>query len=79
MPIRSILPNGHFTPEEVTVLVGVFEDALRGLKLVDRSDPAMTLIAKRIIDIARQGERDPDTLRAAVLKSFRDDPGVSGM
>jgi hypothetical protein len=79
VPIRPLLRDEHFTPEDVTVLVAAFEDALHKLKLVDRADPAVTLVAKRIIELARKGDRDADLLRDAVLKSLRDDPGVSGM
>jgi hypothetical protein len=73
------LRDGHFAPEDVIVLVAAFEDALQDLRLVDRTDPAVTLVAKRIIELARQGEHDRELLRAAVLKSFKDDPGVSGL
>jgi len=45
----------------------------------DRTHPTALLIAKRIIELARQGERNPKLLRDAVLRSFKDDPGVSGM
>jgi hypothetical protein len=79
VPIRLLLRDEHFTPEDITVLTAAFEDALRDLRLADRTDPAVTLVAKRIIDLARQGSRDPNVLRDAVLKSFRDDPGVSGL
>jgi hypothetical protein len=79
VPIRSLLRDGHFTPEDINVLTAAFEAALADLGLVDCNDPAVTLVAKRIIALARQGECDQATLRAAVLKSFRDDPGVSGL
>ncbi len=55
------------------------KDSLRALKLVDRSDPAVTLVAKRVIALAMGGERDPILLREAVLQSFRNDPGASGL
>ena len=79
MPIRALLRDGHFTPEDIAILTAAFEDTLRQLKLVDRTDPAATLVAKRIIAVARQGERSPAALREAVLKAFRDDPGFSGL
>jgi len=79
VPIRPLLRDEHFTPEDIAVLTAAFENALRELKLVNRQDPAVTLVAKRIIELARQGEHDPEVLRDAVLKSFRDDPGVSGL
>jgi len=37
------------------------------------------LVAKRIVEVASQGERDPETLRLLVLKSFNTNPGVSGL
>ena len=79
VPIYSLLRDEYFTPEDITVLTAAFESALQDLRLVDRSDPAVTMVAKRIIDLARQGEHDPQLLRAAVLKSLRSDPGVSGL
>jgi hypothetical protein len=39
----------------------------------DRQHPTVMLVAKRVIELARQGERNPKLLRDAVLKSFRDD------
>jgi hypothetical protein len=39
--------------------------------LVDRSDPAVVLVAKRVIALAKEGSRDPIVLRDRVVKSFR--------
>ena len=44
------------------------EDALRALQLADRADPLSNTIAKRIIDLARLGERDPVRLREYALE-----------
>ena len=74
MPIRQLLDRNAFNPEEVTILRDVFEDTLRALKLVDRSDPVTSLIAKKIIELARRGERDPARLRQAAVGAFSDAP-----
>jgi hypothetical protein len=37
------------------------------------------MVARRTIELAKGGERDPILLREAVLKSFRNDPGASGL
>jgi hypothetical protein len=79
VPIRPLLAAGAFSPEDAATLIAAFEDSLRALKLVDRSDPAVTLVAKRVIALAMGGERDPKLLREAVLQSFRNDPGASGL
>ena len=75
MPIQPLLVgSGAFSPDEVVILTTAFEDALRALGLVDRKDPAVTTVAKRVIELARGGEHDPILLREAVLKSLRDAP-----
>jgi hypothetical protein len=58
VPIAQLLKKGSFGPEEVNVLVRAFEDALRTLQ-VDRNDPVSEALAKKIIELAQQGERDP--------------------
>jgi hypothetical protein len=76
MPIRPLLfGGGVFTPEEIAVITTAFEDTLNALGLVDHQDPAVTMVAKRMIEIARGGERDPILLREAVLKAL----GASGL
>jgi hypothetical protein len=70
MPIRQLLDNAVFNPEEILVLRDVFEDTLRTMKLTDRSDPATMLVAKKIIELATQGERDPVRLRRAAINAF---------
>lgn len=63
MPINDLAKQHAFTPDEIKLLVTAFEEALRELQLKDRSDPATLLVAKRIIELAKQGERDPIRLR----------------
>jgi hypothetical protein len=62
MPIRRLLQESAFAPQEVQVLSDAFEAALRELRLVDRTDPAVELVAKRIMQMAQQGERDPGAI-----------------
>ena len=71
MPIRLLLEHDHaFTPDEVKVLTDAFEDTLRALKLVDREDPMTTVVAKMIIELAKEGERDPARLRNLAVKTL---------
>ena len=79
MPMNHLVKQHAFAPDEIKLLVAAFEEALQELQLKDRSDPAAMLVAKRIVEVASQGERDPETLRQLVLKSFNTDPGVSGL
>jgi len=68
--IGPLLEGAAFSLEDVVVLTTAFEDCLRALKVVDRI-PVVTLVAKRIIDLAKHGERNPASLREQVLQSFK--------
>jgi hypothetical protein len=71
MPIRTLIHDDpSFTPEEANVLVEAFEESLKALRLVDREDPATLLVAEKVLEAARTGERDPQRLRALVLREF---------
>ena len=60
-----------FEPNTIAVLAAALKETLHQLHLVDRNDPAVTIIAKRIIELARRGERDPIRLRNEVIQSLR--------
>ena len=71
MPIRLIVNNDcAFGPDQIEVLVTAFEDTLKTLGLVDRDDPATLMVAERIIELAKQGERDPVRLREDAVQTF---------
>ena len=65
VPIRDILKVEYgpvFEPEEIASLTAAFDAALSRLGLVDRKDPMTTTVAKLIIQLAKDGERDPKKL-----------------
>jgi hypothetical protein len=70
VPIHALLHKHAFGPEDVKLLASAFEDTLRALRLVDRNDPMTTIVAKKIIELAQSGERDPIRLRDDVVKSL---------
>ncbi len=70
MPIDRLLQNQAFGPDQITLLTTAFEDALSKLQLKDRTDPAAQSLAKKIIELAQQGERDPIRLRDRALQSL---------
>jgi len=72
VPIGAILKNDHsFGPEDVAHLTAAFEAALTRLGLTDRKDPVATTVAKAIIQLARDGERDPEKLCNGALAILR--------
>jgi hypothetical protein len=71
LPIRVFIQDdGRFTPEEEGFLILAFEYTLRKLGWVKRTDTAAVVIAKQIISIARNGERDPLKLSAKALAAL---------
>src|ERR1700746_64073 len=44
-----------------------YEDAVRVLGFVDRTDAITEIVAKKIIEIAQTGERDPLRIRARAI------------
>ena len=71
VPIGTILKNDHsFGPEDIANLTAAFEAALGRLGLTDRKDPLTAAVAKAIIQLAKDGERDPERLRDGALGSL---------
>jgi hypothetical protein len=71
MPIYELLKSqGSFEPEEVAMLGSVFEEVLQRLGLVDRQDLATEMVAKKLIELAKAGVRDPDRLEALTVQAF---------
>jgi hypothetical protein len=68
VPIYRLLKGHVFGPDGIEVLSTAFEGALVELQLVDLADPATEMVAKRIIELAQRGERDPVRLREAAVK-----------
>ena len=70
MAIYRLLQFSAFDPDEITRMTAAYEDALRVLGLTDRQDQLTELVAKKIIEIARQGERDSTRLRQRALSDL---------
>jgi hypothetical protein len=73
MPIRRALESRSFGPEDIKVLEAAFEGALADLNLVDRDDALVNLVAKKVLALALEGERDPDRLRELTVRSLSGD------
>jgi len=76
LPIRIFIQDqGGFTPEEGGFLILAFEYTLRNLNGVKRTDTVAIMIAKQIIALAKNGERDPLRLSAKALAALGLRPG----
>jgi hypothetical protein len=74
MPIRPYIDGQKFDLETIRVTGIAFEMSLVALRLADRGDLANEVVAHKIIELARAGERDPERLCDGVLKELRAPP-----
>jgi hypothetical protein len=61
-----------FGPEDIAAMTAAFEDALTQLNVPDRKAHIATLVAKKIVRLAKRGERNPIRLAECVTRQFRD-------
>jgi hypothetical protein len=66
--------GGVFGPDELTVMTRAFGRLLSDLKLTKRDDPMVTTVAKLVIELVRNGERDPERVRKLVLDQHQGKP-----
>ncbi len=74
MPITTFLDGYKPDPETKRVMGVAFEMTRAALRLEDRDDLAAAIIAKKIIELAMAGERNPDLLCERALKDLREPP-----
>jgi hypothetical protein len=72
MPLCAFVHEAEFEPELLASMGIAFAAACEALGLSNKSDKVTELVASRIIALARCGEHDPERLKAAVLKTFRE-------
>ncbi len=73
MPIRLFIDNSKngYLAMDAGVLVEAFECALNELGLANRNDPAVSVVANRIIAFAKTGVLDSVRLRDLTVKAVR--------
>ncbi len=71
--IHALLARGDvsFGPEDIALLAAGLESALTSLDITNRNDPTTTLVAKLIIHLAGNGERDPTRLAKRAIEIVR--------
>jgi hypothetical protein len=70
MPIRPHLDGQTFDAQTMRIIGLSYEMALVSLRLVDRGGMADDVVAHKIIDLAKAGERDPVQLCESVLRQW---------
>jgi hypothetical protein len=70
MSIRAYLNCEGFDPETVRLMGLAFEMALASLRPPDCAEPLREAVARKIIALAKAGERDPERLCEDALKEL---------
>ena len=60
--------RASFDPEAVAAMTAAYHAILKELRLSDREDAGTLMVAKRVIEVAALGERDPQRLADATLE-----------
>jgi hypothetical protein len=63
--------SASFGPEVISAMAEAYHAALRELGLSESDDAATRTVAKRVVELAAQGERDPERLKTATLEALR--------
>jgi len=69
MPINRFLAKNQLQPEQVERLNKAFEIALFSLR-VDRNDPMVDILARKIIEIATAGIHDPREIADSAIRQL---------
>ena len=73
MPVRKIFGNLAFESTDIEAMSRALEAACVALRLSKREEPLRQIVARKVVECASTGERDPRVLcRMVVLELQRD-------
>jgi hypothetical protein len=71
MAVYRLFKNQAFEPETIATMTSAYADVCRMLGLDAGDRPETHAVAKKVIEFAQRGERDPVRLRNHVLQAFQ--------
>lgn len=66
----TVFPGASFSPDTIELMTRVFEEAVETLPFPVGSTRVQAL-AKNIVELASQGERDPERMRLLALLALK--------
>ncbi|HWX37046.1 MAG TPA: hypothetical protein VNZ53_57745 [Steroidobacteraceae bacterium] len=72
MPITSFLNGVRFDRKTTRIMGVAFERTRAALGIAERRDDVNEIVAKTIVELTKQGERNPDLLCERALQSLRE-------
>jgi hypothetical protein len=70
MAIYKLIANGSFGPQEIEVMSAAYESALIDLGITNRDDLVTELIAKSIVNVISNGERNPELVKERAINAL---------
>ena len=68
--VLELLRVAGFDPEAIEIIYEAYVRTRRSVCEISKPDPVNEFIALQILSLAKQGERDPDRLRAGALAAL---------
>jgi hypothetical protein len=72
MPLTPYLEGAVFDPKAIEAMSAAFNAVCDSLQLINRDDPLTQIIARKVVELAGTGERDPESLRDMVLLALKE-------
>ena len=73
MPLNKLINAGVFEPKQIAAMTVAYERVLQRLGLPDRNSPLAEVAAKKIIELAKLGELNPEVLCEKALVDLEPD------
>jgi hypothetical protein len=70
----SVIARSGLESDAITAVLVALERVLAALELADRTDPLTMIVAKKLIELAKAGERDPQRLYELALRAIKHAP-----
>ena len=71
MAVYGLFKNRAFEPETIATMTSAYAEVCRALGLEDSDHPEADAVARKVIEFAQRGERDPVRLREYVLQALQ--------
>ena len=71
MAVYGLFKNKAFEPEALKMMTAAYADVCHALGLSESDGQDADVVAKKVIEFAQRGERDPVRLRQSVLQALR--------
>ncbi len=71
MAVYRLFKNKAFEPEIIATMSAAYTEVCQALGVSDRDRRQADAVAKKVIEFAQRGERDPARLREHVLQALR--------